>query len=737
MPPHMGLPTLATQVAVWYASNLLFNLGMKRSHALVPDVVVLTTIQFTLGGVALAGMTSLGIVQLPAGQWLRLIACSAVLFLGGTLSTNVSLILLSVSFTHVIKTCEPLFTVLIVCAWDRKLPNLTVMLSLGVTICGVLIATMTQRKRSASESFVGLGVSVGMLANACLQLRNVLNKKLMQSTSSLLSVTPPAKNSLASHQGSPSPVVASAPRPLDLILVTIGAALPMQFALHSLGDIVLALDPAPPTTSRYAHYADANVAWLVATPLLFISYQIASILVLSQIDPVMHAVLNSLKRMVVIGLGTLLMAEPLSAGFAFGAIVSLVGVGTYSLAKALPSREANGRMQLCLLAVLVLVLGCVFSPGGGIGGIAIFKPMPPPPSAAVREGVRATTVATTVATACEHHAAVPRQLSDSPYLQPYLPKPVFSGTRGDDPALTVGERVTEYTRAHASGRLRLRTRTEWEAQLAESVSTALLRGAKPHNASDPKAAEWLSNLFKYDEQRYKKWAPHVSLAESLQPITTAEAMVRCWQHDVEKGLALGGEMRLHFGVDSGVMRRLNATAKLVASRKPSLGRPEDSLALSAVISGLRAYVAKHKAHGAEPRAEVSQMLAYWEKSLSKQARRLAGDAAPALSNPAGGIRTLTRDQVPTYSLAHSLTYVLTHSRTHARTHALTHALTLAPTHSRTHSRTHSLTRLLAFGIRAHERPGSGLVGVRQAERQADEPRRPLAILLVAPLAAPV
>ena len=92
--------TLAAQVVVWYISNLLFNLGIKRSHALVPDVIALTTIQFALGTFALALMVALGFVQLPASQWHRLILWSAALFLGGTLSTNVSLILLSVSFTR-------------------------------------------------------------------------------------------------------------------------------------------------------------------------------------------------------------------------------------------------------------------------------------------------------------------------------------------------------------------------------------------------------------------------------------------------------------------------------------------------------------------------------------------------------------------------------------------------------------------------------------------------------------
>ena len=54
---------------------------------------------------------------------------TSLLLLLGTLCTNVSLVVLSVSFTHVIKTCEPLFTVVIVYCMDGKLPTTKALLS--------------------------------------------------------------------------------------------------------------------------------------------------------------------------------------------------------------------------------------------------------------------------------------------------------------------------------------------------------------------------------------------------------------------------------------------------------------------------------------------------------------------------------------------------------------------------------------------------------------------------------
>ena len=125
--------SLAALVMVWYVANLGFNVGMKRSHALMPDVLVLTAFQFGAGAIAYGGAWLTGHAKLPDARWAVPLGCSAVLLLGGTLFTNASLILLSVSFTHVIKTCEPFFTVMIVYLWDGQLPHPTAVLALAHT----------------------------------------------------------------------------------------------------------------------------------------------------------------------------------------------------------------------------------------------------------------------------------------------------------------------------------------------------------------------------------------------------------------------------------------------------------------------------------------------------------------------------------------------------------------------------------------------------------------------------
>ena len=83
------------------------------------------------------------------------------------------------------------------------------------------------------------------------------------------------------------------------------------------------------------------------TPVAFVLYQLGSIVVLAGVHPVAHALLNSGKRAVVIGLGALLMAEALPWSYVAGAAIALLGGVGYSLSK--PKPASDGRPSACQL----------------------------------------------------------------------------------------------------------------------------------------------------------------------------------------------------------------------------------------------------------------------------------------------------------------------------------------------------------------------------------------------------
>jgi hypothetical protein len=116
-----------------------------------------------------------------------------------------------------------------------------------------------------------------------------------------------------------------------------------------------------PVPSRYAHYGDVNSLWLVVTPVSFVTYQIASILVLARIEPMMHAVLNAIKRTVIIGVGSLWVMEPVSFGHVIGIVVAIMGAFAYSLSKTLRSNNAHTLLRLALALIGALSLAAWLS----------------------------------------------------------------------------------------------------------------------------------------------------------------------------------------------------------------------------------------------------------------------------------------------------------------------------------------------------------------------------------------
>mmetsp|Transcript_32708 Transcript_32708/g.96654 ORF Transcript_32708/g.96654 Transcript_32708/m.96654 type:complete len:408 (-) Transcript_32708:341-1564(-) len=380
---------------------------MKRSHALLPDVMLLTSLQMMAGGLALPVAFAFGCDLDPARWWAwrRQLAVSSALLLCGTLCTNVSLVLLSVSFTHVIKTCEPFFAMVIVSVWDRSLPRATAVLATATTVSGVLLASLSQRRSAGKAADLGVGIALAMLANLSLQLRNVLNKRLMWLSPSAEASARGDAGRLLCEKGDIGPaeerrssvgdadpeeqeqrmgggddgagVPVGPMMPAELLLVSLTAALPMQLAIHAGCCGVSLMLRTAPSESRYAHYGDANPLWIIVPPLSFVAYQLASIGTLARVEPVLHAVLNAIKRIIVIGLGALWMREPVSVGFGCGATVAIGGAAAFAVSsRVFVSHAAHARLAFVLALVLALLFAAYTS-----GALDVMSgPSPPPPA---------------------------------------------------------------------------------------------------------------------------------------------------------------------------------------------------------------------------------------------------------------------------------------------------------------------------------------------------------------------
>eukprot|EP00967_Tisochrysis_lutea_P084876 scaffold118833_cov32-Tisochrysis_lutea.AAC.2 len=244
--------------------------------------------------------------------------------------------------------------------WNGSVPNLTAMLAIFATIFGIVIATISHRQTTGRETGLDMGILIAIFSNLFLQLRNVVNKKLMASPAP----TPPlpAKQEIVSAPLVDSLGGVAALGPVEVLLVSTAISLPIQLSIQAIVSGISLMMRIEATPSRYAHYKDAHPLWVLVPPIAFMGYQIASILVLSHVEPVMHALLNAIKRVILIALGALWMHEHVfSVGFICGAILAIVGATSYSFAsKVLRQVTSRARLGGVLLVCIALVTLAAF-----------------------------------------------------------------------------------------------------------------------------------------------------------------------------------------------------------------------------------------------------------------------------------------------------------------------------------------------------------------------------------------
>ena len=227
-------------------------------------------------------------------------------------------------------------------------------------------------------------------------------------------------------------------------------------------------------------------------------------------------------------------------------------------------------------------------------------------------------------------AAVARRLEElrtasSSVLQPYVPKPVYTGSDGDDWTHSMSTRVREFTSSFQARTMRLRTRGEWAAQVADAEAKS-----KPRRGDD-------GTLMAYDWGRFARFSfLGVKNADASQiSLAAAEAHARMGQHSIEKGLALR-TWQSHRGY-----RAISSTDKhtrRVQKVHAALGRVDgDDFVTPAVASAMREYAARHKQEGL-PLPDVVQ-------AALERLGPPRHDNISSLARSYGGTRLVTPDEV--------------------------------------------------------------------------------------------
>eukprot|EP01111_Echinosteliopsis_oligospora_P003782 TRINITY_DN1594_c0_g1_i1.p1 TRINITY_DN1594_c0_g1~~TRINITY_DN1594_c0_g1_i1.p1 ORF type:complete len:772 (+),score=173.82 TRINITY_DN1594_c0_g1_i1:76-2391(+) len=300
----------AAQLIGWWTFSALYNVEVKKFFLTAPLPVEATLVQLFISitlSVSLTKKLDLVNANIFTIQGLSSFLVLAVLHLFGTLATNYSVSLMSVSFAHVVKAAEPIFTIL----WSIGLAsfgisaapiniNLQRFIAISVIIGGVLLASVSE------TTFSWQGLFWGLLANLSFSGRNLLSKTKM------------------SLSGVPQTT-------LFLVLNFLSSLMLGAWVIltgMAGGSPLLALPPS-------------SVLPLFTSSIYYFIFTAISMNILEGVEPITHALSNTCKRLVIVFVSCSAFHCQLSASSKLGALMTIFGVGAYSVAKASPVKDTT------------------------------------------------------------------------------------------------------------------------------------------------------------------------------------------------------------------------------------------------------------------------------------------------------------------------------------------------------------------------------------------------------------
>ena len=293
-------PRTAVLFSLWYFFNIVFNVYNKSTLNVFPYPWLISTLQLAATSIWMLVVWATGIQEKPKVSKAFLVAVLPVAFfhMVGHVSACVSFSKMAVSFTHVIKAAEPVFSVILSGPLLGATYSPAVWASLIPIVLGCSMAAMKEVSFSIS------GFNGAMISNVAMVLRNITSKKQLNDFKAVDGIN------------------------LYGILGIVGLFYLRPAAVYMEG-------------SQWAAGWSAAVAKVGAEKLcqmLFLSgvfyhlYNQVSYQALTGISPVTFSVGNSLKRVAVIVASVIYFRNPVSPLNAAGSGLALLGAYLYTKA---------------------------------------------------------------------------------------------------------------------------------------------------------------------------------------------------------------------------------------------------------------------------------------------------------------------------------------------------------------------------------------------------------------------
>ncbi|KAK4492776.1 hypothetical protein RD792_000096 [Penstemon davidsonii] len=283
--------------ATWWALNVVFNIYNKKVLNAFPFPWLTSTLSLAAGSLIMLVSWATRIVEAPEtdSEFWKTLFPVAVAHTIGHVAATVSMSKVAVSFTHIIKSGEPAFSVLVSRFVLGETFPLPVYLSLLPIIGGCALSAATEL------NFNLIGFMGAMLSNLAFVFRNIFSKKGMKGKSvggmnyyACLSM-------------------------LSLLILT-----PFAFAVE--GPQLWAVGWQKAVSQIGPNF----IWWVVAQSVFYHLYNQVSYMSLNEISPLTFSIGNTMKRISVIVASIIIFQTPLQPITALGAAIAISGTFLYS-----------------------------------------------------------------------------------------------------------------------------------------------------------------------------------------------------------------------------------------------------------------------------------------------------------------------------------------------------------------------------------------------------------------------
>uniref|UniRef100_A0A1J3HCJ5 Xylulose 5-phosphate/phosphate translocator, chloroplastic n=1 Tax=Noccaea caerulescens TaxID=107243 RepID=A0A1J3HCJ5_NOCCA len=294
---------------LWYFQNIVFNIFNKKALNVFPYPWLLASFQLFAGSIWMLILWSFKLYPSPkiSKPFIVALLGPALFHTIGHISACVSFSKVAVSFTHVIKSAEPVFSVIFSSFLGDSYP-IAVWLSILPIVMGCSLAAVTE------VSFNFGGLSTAMISNVGFVLRNIYSKRSLQSFKEIDGLNLYGCISILS-------------------LVYLFPVAIFVEGSHWVQGYHKAIASVGKPSTFYI--------WVLLSGVFYHLYNQSSYQALDEISPLTFSVGNTMKRVVVIVSTVIVFRNPVRPLNALGSAIAIFGTFLYSQATAKKKKKID------------------------------------------------------------------------------------------------------------------------------------------------------------------------------------------------------------------------------------------------------------------------------------------------------------------------------------------------------------------------------------------------------------